>query len=96
MAEVSQGTGHAAAAVRREALRSRGERARQRAQILRMQARSLMEELAGAGKVSGSELLTVSPLARLHAQLASMPVIEQAKGILMAQQRCSAATVRRA
>jgi len=35
------------------------------------------------------ELLQRSPYARLRAQLETMPVIEQAKGILMAQSRCS-------
>jgi hypothetical protein len=34
------------------------------------------------------EILHNSVLARLQARLESMPVIEQAKGILMAQQRC--------
>jgi hypothetical protein len=34
------------------------------------------------------EVLYNSVLARLQARLESMPVIEQAKGILMAQQRC--------
>jgi hypothetical protein len=34
------------------------------------------------------EILHHSVLARLQARLESMPVIEQAKGILMAQQRC--------
>jgi len=39
-------------------------------------------------QVSAKELLNVSPLARLHARAATMPVIEQAKGILMARQGC--------
>jgi len=39
-------------------------------------------------EVSAQELLAVSRLARLHAQAATMPVIEQAKGVLMAQQGC--------
>ena len=39
-------------------------------------------------EVSAQELLNVSPLARLHARAATMPVIEQAKGILMARQGC--------
>ena len=37
---------------------------------------------------SQRERLYDSASARLHARLASMPVIEQAKGVLMAQQRC--------
>jgi AmiR/NasT family two-component response regulator len=36
------------------------------------------------------ELHAESRLARLQAQLASMPVIEQAKGVLMARQGCDA------
>ncbi len=35
------------------------------------------------------EILRHSAFARLQARLESMPVIEQAKGILMAQQRCA-------
>jgi len=46
------------------------------------------------------DLLQRSEYARLLAQLASMPVIEQAKGIIMAQSRCGEAeafdTLRRA
>ena len=34
------------------------------------------------------EILRESAIARLRARLESLPVIEQAKGILMAQQRC--------
>jgi hypothetical protein len=34
------------------------------------------------------EVLRDSAFARMHARLESLPVIEQAKGILMAQQRC--------
>jgi AmiR/NasT family two-component response regulator len=34
------------------------------------------------------EVLRDSAMTRLRAQLDSLPVIEQAKGILMAQQRC--------
>jgi ANTAR domain len=90
MLEAGQDRGHAAAAARREALRSRGERAQQTAQILRARAQGLKEELGEAGKACQSELLIVSPLARLRAQLATMPVIEQAKGIMMAQQGCGA------
>lgn len=90
MLEASQDTGHAAAAARREELRSRAERTRHTAQILRARAQSLKEELGQAGRACQPGLLTVSPLARLRAQLATMPVIEQAKGILMAQQGCGA------
>jgi hypothetical protein len=44
-------------------------------------------ELRRAGQ---RERMRYSPYARLEARLASMPVIEQAKGILMAQCGCSA------
>jgi ANTAR domain len=37
---------------------------------------------------SRREILHHSAFARLHARLESMPVIEQAKGILMAEHRC--------
>ncbi len=36
------------------------------------------------------EMLHASAFARMQARLASLPVIEQAKGILMAQAGCSA------
>src|SRR5262250_2969285 len=39
-------------------------------------------------KAARREALHASAFARLQARLETMPVIEQAKGILMAQQRC--------
>jgi AmiR/NasT family two-component response regulator len=38
--------------------------------------------------VSKQDLLTDSQFARLYARTRSMPVIEQAKGVLMYQQHC--------
>jgi AmiR/NasT family two-component response regulator len=45
--------------------------------------------LRGQSSRPRRELLQRSQYARLLAQLETMPVIEQAKGILMAQSRCS-------
>lgn len=39
--------------------------------------------------VDHREVLTNSMLARMHARLESLPVIEQAKGVLMAQSGCT-------
>ena len=61
------------------------------AQALRFeQARSRLRATAEIGHDGESQrsLLRYSEFARLQARLKSMPVIEQAKGILMAQQRC--------
>ena len=68
------------------ALWLRAERARQRAIVLRAQGQALR---AMRTRVSAQELLASSPLARLRARAATMPVIEQAKGILMAMHGCS-------
>ena len=68
------------------ALWLRAERARQRAIVLRAQGQALR---AMRTRASAQELLASSPLARLRAQAATMPVIEQAKGILMAMHGCS-------
>jgi hypothetical protein len=48
------------------------------------------QEISGWIEVGDShpEVLRHSAFARVQAQLESLPVIEQAKGILMAQQRC--------
>jgi len=54
------------------------------------QAKALLQEIQGQidrGR-SEQEILRSSAFARLQARLESMPVIEQAKGVLMAQQRC--------
>ena len=61
------------------------------AQALRFeQAQSRLRATAEIGRDgdSGQTMLLYSEFARLQARLKSMPVIEQAKGILMAQQRC--------
>ena len=61
------------------------------AQMRRLeQARARLQatvEQARNGR-SQREMLHASAFARLRARLETMPVIEQAKGILMAQQRC--------
>ena len=79
-------TGGAPETTRLEALSLRAQRAWRNALALRGRAQAIR---AMRIEVSAQELLAVSRLARLHAQAATMPVIEQAKGILMAQQGCS-------
>jgi hypothetical protein len=74
-------------AARHDALWLRAERAQNEAVALCAWSKALMQWQPGASK---QELLTVSPLARLRARLATMPVIEQAKGILIFQQGCDA------
>jgi hypothetical protein len=74
-------------APRRNALWLRAERAQNEAVALCAWSEALMQWQAGGSK---QQLLTVSPLARLRARLATMPVIEQAKGILIFQQGCDA------
>jgi len=68
-------------ALRRESqgLRQLSEQARARARLTRYQV--------SRGRPQ-REVLRESAFARLQARLESMPVIEQAKGIIMAQQRC--------
>src|SRR5262249_45095320 len=61
------------------ALRRMSEEARARARATREQSRR--------GR-SRWEVLHQSAFARLHARMGTMPVIEQAKGIVMAQQGC--------
>jgi hypothetical protein len=63
----------------------RAERARDEALALSARSQSLVQVRS---EVSRQELLTESPFARLYARLATMPVIEQAKGILIYQQGC--------
>jgi hypothetical protein len=53
-------------------------------------AQAIQARQAQAAKASAREPRTVSPSAQLQERLASLPVIEQAKGVLMAQQRCDA------
>jgi ANTAR domain-containing protein len=78
---------------RREALHDALEaaRAENRAQAQRLeQARAQLEAIAKwieTGRPQ-REVLRESAFARMQARLESLPVIEQAKGILMAQRRC--------
>ena len=61
------------------------------AQTLRFeQAKSRLNATAAIGRDGDTQgnMLRYSEFARLQARLKSMPVIEQAKGILMAQQGC--------
>lgn len=87
MPEASPGTGRPEEA-RLESLRPRAERAWQEAQAAWARAQAIQAEQAQAAKLSQQDLLTVSLYSRLQAQLATMPVIEQAKGVLMAQRGC--------
>jgi hypothetical protein len=68
--------------------RSRAEIAWQRAQIAWARSKEIVEDRARVRGVR--ELLQESELARLYARYVTMPVIEQAKGVLMAQQNCDA------
>jgi ANTAR domain-containing protein len=70
--------------------RSRSERAWRDIQATWARAQEIQARYTRAANPSPRELLTVSLFARLQAQLASMPVIEQAKGVLIAQQACGA------
>jgi hypothetical protein len=89
MPEAGTGTGQAEEAARRlESLRSRAERAWQDAQAAWARAQAIQARQARAANPGPRELLTVSLFARLQAQLASMPVIEQAKGVLIAERGC--------
>jgi AmiR/NasT family two-component response regulator len=69
-------------AARHDTLRLRAERARDVALALYARSQNLGQVRAS---VSRQELLTDSAFARLYVRVATMPVIEQAKGILMAQ-----------
>jgi response regulator NasT len=72
----------------------------ERLEAIRLQSRALRqisEEVRARARVTRDrvqqgrpqrEILRDSAFARLHARLGTMPVIEQAKGIVMDQQRC--------
>jgi hypothetical protein len=76
--------------IRVAALRQRAEGARQRALTLMQEATALMLDAEQIGRpMPPKELLGRSDYARLWARAESMPAIEQAKGILMAQSGCS-------
>jgi hypothetical protein len=72
-------------AARHDTLRVRAERARNEGLALYSRSQKLVRMRSN---VSQQELLTESPFARLYARLATMPVIEQAKGVLIFQQGC--------
>jgi hypothetical protein len=59
---------------------------RQNSEQARAQARATRDQVR-RGRSRG-QILHDSAFARLHARQQTMPVIEQAKGIVMAQQRC--------
>jgi hypothetical protein len=83
--------GQASETARRlDSLRSRAERAWQDAQDAWARAQAVQARQARAANPGPRELLTVSLFARLQARLASMPVIEQAKGVLIAERGCEA------
>lgn len=88
MPETSPGTGRSGQAPLLEDLRSRRARAWHAAQDAWARAQAVQAQQAEAANLSPPDLLTVSLYARLQAQLATMPVIEQAKGVLMTQHGC--------
>ena len=71
-----------------DGLHARGQRAWQAAQDTWARAQATWTKHGEAAKGFSKELPEVSPLARLRAQFASMAVIEQAKGVLIAQRGC--------
>ena len=90
MPEAGAGTGPAEETVWLDSLRSRAERAWEDAQAAWARVQAIQARQAEAVKRSGREPHTVPLPDRLQARLADMPVIEQAKGVLMAQQGCDA------
>ena len=90
MPDAGPGTGPVDKAERRDSLRSRSERAWQDAQSAWARAQAIQARQDEAVNASARESRTVSRSARLEALLASLPVIEQAKGVLMARQGCDA------
>jgi hypothetical protein len=69
-----------------EAARAENRAQAQRFEAAKAQLQAIMEWIE-TGRPQ-QEVLRESAFARMHARLESLPVIEQAKGILMAQQRC--------
>jgi hypothetical protein len=69
-----------------EAARAEHQTQAQRLEAARTQLQSIVEWIE-TGRPQ-REVLRESAFARMHARLDSLPVIEQAKGILMAQQQC--------
>ncbi len=86
-------------AARRAAIRERARVLREEAQFLRAQSNALRDEWAKLMRdylrrlppQARKEILSRSPYVRLLARLETMPVIEQAKGIIMAQAHCDEA-----
>jgi hypothetical protein len=68
-----------------ESLRSRAAAAWEHAQAAIARQEVIV---ASRHQVRAQELMSVWPFARIYARSLSMPVIEQAKGILMAQRQC--------
>jgi len=73
-------------AVRLEAMVRESRALRQVSEQARARARATREHIFQGQ--SHREALPESALARMRAQMATMPVIEQAKGIVMAQEKC--------
>jgi hypothetical protein len=73
------------ATAREDTLRLRAERARNEGLALCTRSQRLGRMRSS---VSRQELLAESAFARLYARVATMPVIEQAKGVLIFQQGC--------
>ena len=90
MPDAAPGTGPVDQAERLDSLRSRSERAWQDAQSAWARAQAIQARQDEAVKASTREPRISSRSARLEALLASLPVIEQAKGVLMADQGCDA------
>lgn len=74
-----------------EELFARAEAAISSSKLVLAQAEASLKEAAEARQRMWrqEELLPASPHARLQARAASLPVIEQAKGVIMAQWHCS-------
>jgi AmiR/NasT family two-component response regulator len=86
MPEAGPGTGPAEEPGWLDSLRARSEQAWQDAQAAWALAQDIQARQEKAAKGSARESRT----ARLEARLASMLVVEQAKGVLIAQQGCDA------
>lgn len=90
--EVSRGQAHA----RAQAASARARELRQQAERVLADAQALQRVIANGRRKRRSspayrEWLKRSAYARLQARLETMPVIEQAKGVIMAESRCGEA-----
>src|SRR5690242_18305080 len=90
MPDAGPGTGAVDEAERLDSLRSHSERAWQDAQSARARAQAIQARQDEAVQASMREPRTVARSVPLEALLESLPVIEQAKGVLMARQGCDA------